>query len=875
MGSAGVREPGADLLDRERLLALDHGQPILVAEAPSGYGKTVFARSWKRHAPAGTRTLWVSLDPAAHDPTVFLERLAAAVAGSAIPAGGATLDDEAGRAECFARIASDLADEPQAIRLVLDDVHHLAGSSSRSYLQRLLQGATSRLRILLTLQPVELDVGLGALAAQNKVCWLSAGVLALTDAEVRAYALGRGQSLAPQQVECLTQATQGWPALVQLALAVSLERGPLMLGSIAGLGPVREYIYERFLTRLNPGERELLWNLSCVGAAPLRLLDALSTPPHQPQTDLQRLLALGIVQPEEPAVEPTVRLHPLVRDSASRVLAVDRPQARGPLLLAAARWYWAEGQGVAAVRALFEAGTEYLPQARTWLIELADPLIFRQGHHQTLLDLVARWEQLAGRIDAELNCMAVWALIFQRRFALAENRLQGEGGAAADPALVDEESLQRGTMAALRNDFEAGGRLAHEWLQRKARALSFHSGAAWTVYAFGLKCNGAVGAAQAALRHAHASFSRAQSGYGTVWAYIVGALAQIRIGRHRDALAEVERGLTLCGDTPGFGGQRAMLRAVEAFVRYERNELSRVREVLDEAMPLLPEQGIVDTLVLGFTAAARMRAATGDLGSALDILSEGERSGFERDFRKLSVSLRAERALILARTGATGQARQLSDLGPIAGEALPATGLVRDRMGRLHARLAIAEGEPARALQMLAPLQAHARSAGQQYKLCELLVLAALAEDILDHEARAFAMLREALELGRSECYLRLFIDEGAELHNLLRRWLKAVGAQQANRSEAAWAEVILATLNNLQADRRSPGDAPYEALNRRERQFLALLDEGLSNAEIAARCFLVEGTVKWHLHNLYTKFGVRSRTAVLRAARAHGVLDT
>ena len=51
------------------------------------------------------------------------------------------------------------------------------------------------------------------------------------------------------------------------------------------------------------------------------------------------------------------------------------------------------------------------------------------------------------------------------------------------------------------------------------------------------------------------------------------------------------------------------------------------------------------------------------------------------------------------------------------------------------------------------------------------------------------------------------------------------------------------------------------------------MIEEGLGNAEIAARCFIGEGTVKWHLHNLYTKFGVRSRTAVLRAAKERGVL--
>ena len=51
--------------------------------------------------------------------------------------------------------------------------------------------------------------------------------------------------------------------------------------------------------------------------------------------------------------------------------------------------------------------------------------------------------------------------------------------------------------------------------------------------------------------------------------------------------------------------------------------------------------------------------------------------------------------------------------------------------------------------------------------------------------------------------------------------------------------------------------------LSHRENQVLALVRNGLTNAEIAERLYLAESTIKSHLSSIFTKFGVRSRKEV------------
>jgi len=105
------------------------------------------------------------------------------------------------------------------------------------------------------------------------------------------------------------------------------------------------------------------------------------------------------------------------------------------------------------------------------------------------------------------------------------------------------------------------------------------------------------------------------------------------------------------------------------------------------------------------------------------------------------------------------------------------------------------------------------------------------------------------------------FSERDRAVLEMLRPHLRAREARAALKKGAAGSDPV-----------EIGGKARDPHLTLREREILAMVAGGKTNAQIAAELWVTPGTVKKHLENVYVKLGVGSRAAAASRAQAGGV---
>ena len=148
--------------------------------------------------------------------------------------------------------------------------------------------------------------------------------------------------------------------------------------------------------------------------------------------------------------------------------------------------------------------------------------------------------------------------------------------------------------------------------------------------------------------------------------------------------------------------------------------------------------------------------------------------------------------------------------------------------------------------------------------------------------------LAEALSLAEPGGFIRIFVDLGPKMADLLRQLVKQniavgyIGKILAAFSEDAQRATPDATDPNAPSPHLplSPSPGPtisqtlIDPLTNRELDVLDLLAQRLSNKEIAAKLFISTTTVKGHLQDIYGKLNVKKRREAVEKAEALGILS-
>jgi LuxR family maltose regulon positive regulatory protein len=187
--------------------------------------------------------------------------------------------------------------------------------------------------------------------------------------------------------------------------------------------------------------------------------------------------------------------------------------------------------------------------------------------------------------------------------------------------------------------------------------------------------------------------------------------------------------------------------------------------------------------------------------------------------------------------------------------------------------LLIAEDQAAEALPLLTRLLEAAAKMERHGDAIRYLVMIALAQHALGNMQAALDSLGQALTLAEPEGYVRLFVDEGRPMAELLRFAIsRNIAPDYASELLAAFPEAVLGMIS-IDKERAVNSQVLAEPLSEREIEVLRLMAEGYKYQEIAERMFVSINTVRHHTRNVYGKLAVNNRTQAIGRAKELNLL--
>ncbi len=875
------------------------GSKLTVISGPAGFGKTTLLAEWLAAPPADERpTAWLSLDPGDIEAASFWPYLIAALQTVVPGVGAGALSLLRGPQPppiqtILATLLNELNAMPEDIVLVLDDYHEVDTPDIQDGVVFLLEHLPPQLHLVITTR-ADPALPLGRLRARGDLVEIRASDLRFTPDEAAAYLNETmGLALTAGDVAALEARTEGWIAALQLA-ALSMQGRDDAAGFIAGFAGddryIVDYLVEEVLQRQPGNVRTFLLQTSILDRMTGPLCDAV-TGQDGGKAMLEALDRGNLFLVPLDDRRRWYRYHQLFADVLRAHLLDEQPDRVLELHLRASDWYEQSGERSGAIRHAL-AATDY-PRA-AGLIERSIPAL--RSIRQELVAL-AWLRALPDEVIAVRPVLSVHyagSLLLHGQPDGAEARLQdaerwldttpaGRGRADRETSgriIVDDQEFgrlpsviatDRAALAVAVGDVSGTIRYARAGLDLAGPDDHLSRGAAAGLLALAYWTTGDLAAAHGSWAECMTSLQKA--GHVADLGGCAIAMADIRItqGRLREATATYERVLRLLTEqgTPVLRGAADMQVGMSE-IQCERNDLDAARQHLQTSSDLGEHLGLPQNQYRSRVVAARIREAEGDLSAALDLLDEADRV-YLGDYFPNVRPIAARKARLWIAQGRLGEAAEwVRDRGLSARDELSYlrefehVALVRVLLAQ--AAKERADGSMLEATGLLGRLLEAAEAGGRSGSVIEILLLQAIAHQMLGDIAAAQDRVERALTLAEPEGYVRTFVDAGLPMAGMM-------GTAAKRRVAPTYVRELLAAFGRG-ADRPSVHQGLIEPLSERELDVLRLLATDLDGPDIARELVVSLNTVRTHTKNVYAKLGVNNRRAAVSRAVALDLLS-
>jgi len=517
-----------------------------------------------------------------------------------------------------------------------------------------------------------------------------------------------------------------------------------------------------------------------------------------------------------------------------------------------------------------QATLEYLEHANLFLVPLDNERRWHRYHHlfadllrQRLHQSTASSAQDEGRGVAELHSRASqWYEDHGLEIEAFQHAAAANDVARAE-YLIDAKGLHKhlpGVAAML------------DWLASLPTSVLDARPSLWMKYASALLVRGQTTGVEAKLQAAEAALQGAEPDEKThgltrqiaahratlaIYDYQI----ETTIAQLRRALETYRHYLQLLGDQPPPSANEAYFGMAQIF--YEWNDLDAAEQHGQQSLQLARQYDkSIDRFVIREIFLARLKLLRGDVAGAAAMLAETEQSVRQNDFVHRMPELAAIQVTVLLKQGNLAAAVDLAG---------------KHELPLSRARVLLAQGDPSAALAVLRPLRQQMEAKGLADERFKAMILQVVALHAHGEKDEALQLLGEALALAEPGGFIRIFVNEGAPMAELL-----SAAVAQGIRPE--YATKLLAAFEGERTDERPTSFVPgphrplvgsslVEPLSPRELEVLRLIAQGLSNQEIGQRLFLALDTVKGHNRRIFEKLQVQRRTEATVRARELGLL--